>query len=135
MVLNPHVGDDSLPLSRAWCVLEVWSTVRLRGPRFMAFHGKDALPRERWEGVVRDLDLRECQAFSAADKDMIIARVEAKEGEGGVVRVNRDVKALLALEPLFFAPDMQHLQEGEGQVDLGPVLRWIGERKSASVGA
>ena len=127
MVLRGPSGTEETPLGRAWCVLELGRTTRLLGPQMMHFHGQDDLPHEVWSKTVSELDIRNCQAFSEDDKKEILDSISS---DGGAEQLNRDVRSLLLLQPLFYAEDMQHLKEGDGQVDLEAVHRWCLEGDS-----
>ena len=127
MVLRGPSGTDETPLGRAWCVLELGRTTRLLGPQMMHFHGQDDLPPEVWSKTVSELDIRNCQAFSEDDKKEILDSISS---DGGAEQLNRDVRSLLLLQPLFYAEDMQHLKEGDGEVDLEAVHRWCLESDS-----
>ena len=121
MVLRGPSGAEETPLGRAWCVLELGRTTRLLGSRMMHFHGQDDLPPEAWSKIVSELDIRNCQAFSETDKKDILDSISS---DGGAEQLNRDVRCLLLLQPLFYEEDMQHLKEGDGEVDLEAVHEW-----------
>ena len=121
MVLRGPSGTEETPLGRAWCVLELGRTTRLLGSRMMHFHGQDDLPPEAWSKIVSELDIRNCQAFSETDKKDILDSISS---DGGAEQLNRDVRCLLLLQPLFYEEDMQHLKEGDGEVDLQAVHEW-----------
>eukprot|EP00854_Cymbomonas_tetramitiformis_P019290 gene19290-23059_t len=110
-----------VPLKRAWCVYEIWSTLHLRGERRLRLH-ESGMARSAWHEVVDELDIRECHAWAQADKRMILASVEQTVG---VEALNHRVKALFTLRPLFFEEDMQTLEEGEGALELAAVDAWL----------
>eukprot|EP00873_Tetraselmis_striata_P033726 jgi/Tetstr1/453990/TSEL_040909.t1 len=126
---RPEAEDGNsgkLPLTRAWCVYEVWTAMRQRGPRFLEVVDT-GLPREEWDLAVRNLELGACTAFSEEDLKKILADVEST---GGAAALNADVRALFTLDPLFFDEDMSTLDPADGTVDLEPILNWLTAEKA-----
>ena len=118
--------DRSLqtPLSRVWCILELWSTMNLRSSKFMTFtQTKASMSAAQWDRTITNLDVEQCSSFNAVDKVNILQKV--RHSPGGAARLNRDVKALFSLRPLFFEEDMRTLQPEEGSVHLEPILGWL----------
>lgn len=94
VVLSPW--EDPIPLKRAWCLWEVLCTingnvpltVQLPPKEFASF--EEALKTGRVHLVSRamsNIDVRQSDAYKKADKDMILAAVEATVGFPGVNRL------------------------------------------------
>eukprot|EP00854_Cymbomonas_tetramitiformis_P002842 gene2842-3640_t len=119
-------GDDGsvidlVPLKRLWCVYEMWSTLHLRGERWLQVE-EGSMARSAWQRSVDGLDVAQCEAYSESDKRMMLEQVQATVG---VQALNHRVRALFILVPLFYADDMRLLQEGEDTLELGLLDTWL----------
>lgn len=124
MTMHPAedmASDDRLmtPLSRVWCIYELWRTLELRDPSHLHIQ-QEMLEPQHWHNIVMGLDIRECDSFNRHDYNLILGMVE--EEEGGIERLNNDVRTLFSLQPLFFEGEVERLLEGASGIDLGPVL-------------
>eukprot|EP00873_Tetraselmis_striata_P021572 jgi/Tetstr1/441836/TSEL_030052.t1 len=121
------LGLRQLPMSRAWCVYELWNTVRdpARGARCLLVQDR-GLSAVEWEEMVQQLDVAKCEAFSENDRKMILDNIErdATEGRSGAEQLNTQVKVVLSLRPLFFHNELARLDNATPP-DLQPVLEEI----------
>eukprot|EP00873_Tetraselmis_striata_P021585 jgi/Tetstr1/441849/TSEL_030062.t3 len=121
------LGLRQLPMSRAWCVYELWNTVRdpARGARCLLVQDR-GLSAVEWEEMVQQLDVAKCEAFSDDDRKMILDNIErdATEGRSGAEQLNTQVKVVLSLRPLFFDNELARLDSATPP-DLQPVLEEV----------
>eukprot|EP00873_Tetraselmis_striata_P006715 jgi/Tetstr1/426979/TSEL_017192.t1 len=122
MVMEKDASGGT-PLSRVWCILELWSTMILRSPKFMAITGEERRSAGAWDSTVRQLNVEECGAFAIEDKEKILSKINSTPGKAP--RVNADVRALFTLDPLFFDEDMSTLDPADGTVHLRPIYEWL----------
>eukprot|EP00873_Tetraselmis_striata_P006292 jgi/Tetstr1/426556/TSEL_001632.t1 len=121
------LGLRQLPMSRAWCVYELWNTVRdpARGARCLLVQDR-GLSAVEWEEMVQQLDVAKCEAYSENDRKMILDNIErdATEGRSGAEQLNTQVKVVLSLRPLFFDNELARLDNATPP-DLQPVLEEV----------
>eukprot|EP00873_Tetraselmis_striata_P028763 jgi/Tetstr1/449027/TSEL_003795.t1 len=121
------LGLRQLPMSRAWCVYELWNTVRdpARGARCLLVQDR-GLSAVEWEEMVQQLDVAKCEAYSDKDRKMILDNIErdATEGRSGAEQLNTQVKVVLSLRPLFFHNELTRLDIA-APPDLQPLLQEI----------
>jgi len=132
MVMQPSVerGEHDLPLTpltRVWCIYELWSTLRLRDPSLLEVQ-QAALEQSQWDSIVAGLDVATCSSFSLEDKNKIMDMVARKAG--GAQRLNSDVRVLFTLQPLFFDEHIRSMLQAAGdQVSLTPVREALGYKQ------
>eukprot|EP00854_Cymbomonas_tetramitiformis_P005258 gene5258-6392_t len=126
LLVMDHVhmnGIDMLPIGRAWCIFEIWSTLHLRGEAFLHLEEGNLDPKV-WSRVVGDLAIEHCYAWAPEDKDMILSSVRETIG---IPALNHRVKVLFILRPLFMeASDSFFLNERRDfDLNLGLFDDWL----------
>ncbi|KAK3271472.1 hypothetical protein CYMTET_20179 [Cymbomonas tetramitiformis] len=112
----------TLPLSRVWCVYEVWMTILMRGERFVHLQDGCCVSQADWMRAAQQLDINLCKAFDLEDKEAILKHVEETHD---VDIMNQRLRAFFILQPVCFEGLIGAPRFGDKDLHLDPFLRWL----------
>lgn len=112
----------TLPLSRVWCVYEVWITILIRGERFVHLQDGCRVSQADWMRAAQQLDINLCKAFDLEDKEAILKHVEETHD---VDIMNQRLRAFFILQPLCFEGLSRAPWFGDKGLYFDPFLRWL----------